>query len=145
MARSLENKALYITIYITGRPPKAVLELKLPSNIKLTGFLSHQDYNELLNDSYALIALTNRCDSLNCAGYEALAYSKPVVLSDSKTLKNFFNKGCLFTNNSSDDLEVKLFDLINKYDELVTDIEVFKHNYSTDYLTRLKKLKLLIS
>jgi glycosyltransferase involved in cell wall biosynthesis len=142
-ASNMLTKFPDITIYITGKPPKVILEQELPGNIKLTGFLDHASYNELLSGAYALVALTTRSDSLNCAGYEAIAYKKPIVLSDSETLKKFFNKGCLFTDNSSNDLESKLIDLMDNYDELVADITTFKDDYNLNYLAMLNELQLL--
>ncbi len=86
-----------LTLYITGRPPSWVKTLNLPANIVLTGFLSEADYLDLLQSSDALIVLTTRENCLNCGAYEGVALEKPMILSDTEVIRNYFNKGIVYS------------------------------------------------
>ena len=86
-----------LTLYITGRPPAWVKSMSLPHNIVLTGFLSEADYLDLLQSSNALIVLTTRENCLNCGAYEGVALEKPMILSDTEVIRNYFNKGIVYS------------------------------------------------
>lgn len=86
-----------LTLYITGRPPAWVKSMSLPHNIVLTGFLSEADYLDLLQSSDALIVLTTRDNCLNCGAYEGVALEKPMILSDTEVIRNYFNKGIVYS------------------------------------------------
>jgi len=86
-----------LTLYITGRPPSWVKTLNLPANIVLTGFLSEADYLDLLQSSDALIVLTTRENCLNCGAYEGVALEQPMILSDTEVIRNYFNKGIVYS------------------------------------------------
>lgn len=122
----------HVKIKITGNPPKEIKDSTLPENVELMGFLSNQDYADLLHHSALLIALTTRTDSLNCAGYEAMAYEKPMILSDSKLLKNFFSKGYEFTMNSAEHIAQTINSALIKQDELKREIQDNKHTYQKE-------------
>lgn len=85
-------------IHVTGDHAKVRSRLPaLPDNIVLTGFLSEQEYVSLLRSCDATIDLTLREDCLVCGAYESLALGKPMVLSDTAALRNYFGLAGVYT------------------------------------------------
>ncbi len=131
--RMLEKSKSSCKIYITGKIPDQIRLLKLPSNIILTGFLAYEKYLSLLVNSAMVMALTERNNSLNCGGYEALAYEKPCILSDTKVLRNVFNKPFVFTENNAQSIFTAIEQSIALKNELQLEMKQRKSQYLAEY------------
>lgn len=91
-----------IFVYMTGNYKNADINRKLlPKNFILTGFLKIDQYRNLISSADAILVLTRCNNCLVCGGYEAIAAGKPLILSNKKVLKDYFNKGSIFTENIS--------------------------------------------
>ena len=90
-------------IYVTGNKSKAPQELfeKSPNNVIFTGFLSEDDYLSLIGSCDVVMDLTYMENCLVCGAYEALAMGKPMILSDTKALREYFSNGVVFTKNDA--------------------------------------------
>lgn len=91
-----------LSVTITGRPkgPHASLAVR-SSRVKLSGFVSDSDYVAMLNQARVVIDLTTREDCLVCGAYEALALGRPLIVSDSKALRELLREGAIFVKNES--------------------------------------------
>ncbi len=78
-----------VNFFLTGRPPNSI-RAQAPSNVTFTGYLSNGDYDQLLNRSDVVMALTTRDLTMQRAGYEAFMAGKPQVTSGFTTLKDFY-------------------------------------------------------
>lgn len=87
-----------VSFEVTGRAP-AGIEDRLPGNVRLTGFLGEDEYNALLARADVILALTTRPGTLLYGAQEAIALHKPLVLSDTSTLRETFAGGPLFARN----------------------------------------------
>lgn len=97
-ARSLDKE---VVIYITGRYDRAGLsQEQMPGNVVLTGFLPEQEYISLLYSSNCVIDLTLMEDCLVCGAYEAVALGKPMILSNTNALREYFRAGAVYTDNT---------------------------------------------
>ena len=88
--------------YVTGNPkkaPDALLAMK-PDNVTLTGFLSNEDYAELLRVVDAVMVLTTYDFTMQRGGSEAITVGKPLITSDFKILHEVFSKGTIHIDNS---------------------------------------------
>jgi len=134
-----ENVSDIANIYITGNSGNKEKSVSgsVPKNIILTGFLSDHDYEDLLVDCDAVMILTKRNNCLLCGAYEGVAVEKPMVLSKTNALVEYFNKGCVYSDNSSADIENSIRVLINTYDDLVLEIKSLKNEqeYKTNLAT----------
>lgn len=95
-----------IGLYITGKVSDALKEycLSLNNRVKFTGFLDDYDYFSLLKSADLIIDLTIRDNCLVCAAYEAVSVGTPILLADTKALKEYFTKGCVFTSCFEDNI-----------------------------------------
>jgi glycosyltransferase involved in cell wall biosynthesis len=80
---------------VTGRAPAGVAGTT-PPNVHLTGWLTDAEYADLLAGAGVVLALTTREYTMQRAGYEALAAHRPLVASDTETLRAYFTRGAVF-------------------------------------------------
>lgn len=95
-ARLLKGKA---SILVTGDYRRGGVDPSRWPALQFTGFLSEQEYVKLLSDCDVVIALTREDLILNCAGYEAVALGKPLVLSDTPTLRAYFREAAHYVRD----------------------------------------------
>jgi len=112
-------------IYMTGNYDKIDSNLpgKCPKQIRLTGFLSEKDYWDLLNSVDFVIDLTFRENCLVCGAYEAVSQRKPLILSDTSMLKEYFARGALFTKNESKSISRTILIAANRLEELQLEVK----------------------
>ncbi|MBJ6137691.1 glycosyltransferase [Marinobacter litoralis] len=137
--KSLSDKD--VMLFVTGRPPEYVFNKPIPNNVKLTGFLSEQDYIDLLAGSNLIIDLTNRPDCLVCGGYEAAAVGTPCIISNNLCSSDTFSKGYVYSENDSGGLKDSILYAIDKEDALKSDIEWFRGDYEVRYHKKIEALK----
>ncbi|MDP6457083.1 MAG: glycosyltransferase [Candidatus Marinimicrobia bacterium] len=77
-------------------------------NIIFTGFISDESYVKLLSSADFIIALTKREMTLLSSGYEALSLAKPVIVSNTSTLRNYFGDAALYAGNGTAEIDVAL-------------------------------------
>jgi glycosyltransferase involved in cell wall biosynthesis len=89
-------------IYITGNSKGKERKLNdgVPENVVLTGFIPGETYEDLLLACDVVMVLTSRENCLVCGAYEGIAAEKPLILSNTRALMEFFNKGCIYTENT---------------------------------------------
>jgi glycosyltransferase involved in cell wall biosynthesis len=88
-------------IYITGRVPPRMHSRSLPPNVVLTGFLPEKEYLGMLQVADAVMVLTTREHTLVCGAYEALAFHKPLILSNKPALREYFGDAAIYVGNDS--------------------------------------------
>lgn len=84
-----------ITWVLTGTPPETV-KVSAPSNVEFPGFVDDETYSGLITTATAVVALTNRQDTMQRAAYEAIILGTPVITSDFQVLKDFFEDAALY-------------------------------------------------
>ncbi|MBE0448836.1 MAG: hypothetical protein IBX64_12235 [Actinobacteria bacterium] len=90
-------------IYLTGNFKKKYsgeqANALSKKNIILTGFIPDSDYLALMEWSDLVVVLTDKDNILNCGAYEAISLEKPLLLSDTETLKSYFRDAAIYTKN----------------------------------------------
>jgi glycosyltransferase involved in cell wall biosynthesis len=131
-----------IVIYMTGNS-KGKVDSK-PENVVLTGYLPEHDYVRLLHAVDVVMDLTTRKDCLVCGAYEAVAAEKPVILSDTKTLRDHFYKGALYVDNTAADLVKKINYTITNLDKLKEEIKELKKERIESWSVRKRMFEKLL-
>lgn len=115
-----------VTFYITGNSKGREREcnFNLPDNVVLTGFVSENDYHLLLINADVILDLTTREDCLVCGAYEAVSVSKPVVLSDTNALRNYFGDIAIFVRNDAESIGYGIQSVLESYPEALAKARV---------------------
>jgi hypothetical protein len=124
-------------VFITGgyRKYKKIEELNAikPTNAILTGFLPEEKYQEQLASSDLIIVITTFEYTLTCGAYEAVALEKPMLLGETKTIKDYFNKGALYTSLSPKDLAESIRNALKERDKLKLEVKQLKVELIDDW------------
>jgi glycosyltransferase involved in cell wall biosynthesis len=122
---------------------------KIPANIVLTGYLSDSDYKKMLSSCDIVIDLTNRENCLVCGSYEAVAMEKPLIVSDTVALKEYFYQGTVYTDNSASNIADSIRTAYQNLDRLRIEVRQLKSEIKIawpEYLQQLEsRLKQCIS
>lgn len=123
-----ENISEKVHIYITGnsRGKEKLVCPDLPKNVTLTGYISDSEYENLLASCDAIMVLTKRDNCLVCGAYEGVAVEKPMILSRTKALVNYFSKGCIYTDNTEQDIESSIVNVLSNHEHLLSEIKKLK-------------------
>ncbi|UNQ39113.1 glycosyltransferase [Prescottella equi] len=92
-ARSLPN----FKFIMTGRAPDHVREAA-PDNVQFSGYLSNADYDATMANSSVVLAMTTRDHTMQRAAYEALMSGVPIVTSDFRLLRDFFEHAAVYAD-----------------------------------------------
>lgn len=112
-------------IYMTGAYAKIDDDLpqKCPQQVHLTGFLSEDDYWSLLTSVDLVMDLTFRENCLVCGAYEAVSQKKPLILSNTAMLMEYFNRGAVFTQNDSVSIYHTILSAVRCIEKLKREVE----------------------
>jgi len=134
-----------IVIYVTGNfGKKGIKSAALPENIVLTGFIPENEYIAMLNSVDATIDLTNRENCLVCGAYESAAVGKPMVLSNTKTLRESFNKGAVFVEHTTDSIACGINEVIKRKEELSEHVHKLKKIKTDEWQKHKAELKKIL-
>lgn len=116
-----------VVFYVTGRYDGKVDRSSVPANVILMGYLSVSEYWSLLVSVDFVMDLTLREDCLVCGAYEGVAVSKPLLLSDTKVLRKYFYKGCVWVSSFPQSIADGVNDGIRNQELLFIEIKELKH------------------
>jgi glycosyltransferase involved in cell wall biosynthesis len=138
--RRLRGEAV---IRITGRVPAGYARLlrSAPDNFIPTGFLSENDFLAAMAKCDAVMAVTRREATLVCGGYEGAAMGKPLILGNSRALREFFDAGCVYTDGSAGDLEARIRDLLANLPVYRSAIRAWHARRGAEWQGRLSALE----
>jgi hypothetical protein len=136
-----------VCIHMTGNHRKRGIQFPedIPTNINLTGFLSTQDYDQLLCSVDVVVDLTTRDDCLVCGAYEGIAARKPLVLSDWRVNRVYFNSGTLYTDNSAADIARCIEQALATLPQLKADIQTLAGVLQTDWDTQKHRIEVILA
>jgi glycosyltransferase involved in cell wall biosynthesis len=95
-----------IHFFVTGdwRDADPRILKRKPQNVELTGFLPDSDYVGLLLASAAVISLTREDHTMQRGAYEAVYLGKPVITSNFGILRETFDQGAVYVQNTVEDI-----------------------------------------
>ncbi len=109
-------------VYITGNHRGRIDPESFPPNVELTGFIDETAYWSLLAASDAVMVLTLREGCLVCGAYETVALGRPLILSDTKALRSYFDRGCVYVTPDPRSIAEGIREALRKREELLTGI-----------------------
>lgn len=136
-------------MYMTGNFKKMYSdsdkEVLLSEGVVFTGFIPESDYLRLMHSADVVVVLTKKDLILNCGAYEGLAMGKPLVLSSTKTIKDYFCFGSVYVEPTSEDIfRGILFAIENNKimrQEIIDNLPDFRANWIKSF----KKIEALVN
>jgi glycosyltransferase involved in cell wall biosynthesis len=131
----------------TGRPKPSHAGLlgRRPENFLPTGFLADADYLRLLAAADAVVVLTTMPSTLVCGAYEALALGKPLLLSGSRALREYFTAGVVhLETHHPEEIAHKLRLVLSRRTELRQQGAAFLEASRAAWRTRREELRRLL-
>lgn len=98
----------------------------LPPNVTLTGYLPEDEFVHLLHAVDVVMDLTILQDCLVCGAYEAVAAGTPLILSDTRALREYFRRGVVFTANRAEAIAAAIERALAERQRLATEIAALK-------------------
>lgn len=124
-----------VSVLITGNTRNCrepALIKSAPQNVHFLGFLSREDFEALIVSCEGVIAFT-RFDGiqLSVCG-EAVGAEKPMLISDTRTLRRQYPKGTVFVDSSDHvDISNGLRDVLKRREQLCSEMTLF-HSHLVD-------------
>jgi len=115
-----------------------------PKNLQFTGFLRGDDYVQFLNRNDAIMVLTTTDCELSCAAYEGIALGKPLILSNWTTIREYFNEGAVYVDNTVEGIVQGIRYYLMERIRLMQEVFELKRKLNADMLERIRKLKSII-
>ncbi|MBN2183811.1 MAG: hypothetical protein JW746_00635 [Candidatus Krumholzibacteriota bacterium] len=116
-----------INIFVTGSYNKTGLDTSsVPDNIHLTGYLPDREYLSLLNSVDIVMVLTEQEGCIVCGGYEGVSLLKPLILSNTGTLREYFSKGAVYTRHDPRSIADGITKAISGIGKLKDELGPFK-------------------
>lgn len=138
-ARYLEKDG--IEIYWTGKAPLELLRnIDLPKNLFFTGYIGFDEFYNLLGNASCSMALTTEEDCLQSGAYESLDFEIPMVLSDTKTLRNYFEDSAIYSQINGLDLANAIRTAIKNSSILKERMRILKSKRNREHSELLNKL-----
>lgn len=123
-------------IYISGNYHKGNGISSCPyKNVVFLGFVNDDDYFRYMKSVDAVIVLTSLDYTLNCGAYEAVSLGKPMILSDTETIRNYFEKGCIYTDLSASGIAHSLAMCKENVSRLNCEVRDLREKLSSDWFT----------
>ncbi|WP_161635196.1 glycosyltransferase [Desulfovermiculus halophilus] len=141
-AGRLINKSWYI--YISGKI-KIKLHKLCPKNVILTDYIDESDYFSYMQSCDIIVVLTKKEYLLNCGSYEALALNKPMILSNTTTIRSYFSKGVVYVDNSPEQIASAINTIVDNYAYYCDAVSSLKEKLAIDWSKRFTNLKTEIS
>jgi hypothetical protein len=130
-----------VQMSITGRPKLSEeARRNLPSNVRLTHYLSEEAYLALLRDANVVVDLTTRENCLVCGAYEALALARPLVVSDTAALRELLKDGALYTPNVRGDIAATAMQALDRGEALASAARDRSMELQRDWQARRSQL-----
>ncbi len=131
-----------VRLHITGKPKARYashLERR-PENFIPTGFVPDAEYFELMRRADCVMAISKWPSVLVCGAYEAVSLGKPAIVNDSRVTRDYFRRGFVYTDGTTEDLERALLEVSRRLPELRRDISAFRVSSAEAWEQRLQEL-----
>ncbi|WP_188093574.1 glycosyltransferase [Marinobacter salinexigens] len=133
-----------ITYYITGRPPESYSNKVYPESIILTGFLSDDEYLNLIQSANLIIDLTLRDNCLVCGAYEAMAAGVPCIVSDFMVSRQVFKKGFVYSENDVSSITKSIKFSLKNLGNLSQEMVKYRIDHQNFIRNEIEKMELLL-
>ncbi len=134
-----------VDFYITGKIPLHYpLAGAHPRNVHFTNFLEDADYYSLLHQAHAIMCLTTRDHTMQRGACEALSLGRPIITSDWPILRQYFNQGCVYVDNTETGIGQGVLEMENHYAAYEGGIKQLQFDQKQEWQEKVAALNSLI-
>ena len=129
--------------YITGdtrRLPPPLRDLA-GDNVTFTGFLPDADYDALITNADAAMALSTRENVLTRACHEAMSAGVPFIASDTRVARRYLSGGTTFVKNSSTGITHGIREALADHARLRSEMQALKEVRHREWKKRIQEIK----
>jgi glycosyltransferase involved in cell wall biosynthesis len=138
-----------VNLYVTGNnkkyDSKVIDDAKKISNIHFTGYLSENDFMTLLHSVDAIIVLTKFDYTMTCGAYEGVSIGKPMILSNTSVIKDYFTKGVIYCEPEKQSILNSVRELIQNHDKMQKEILELNAEITEKWNKRILSVKNVIN
>ena len=136
----------YIYFEITGDIKRASRSLResAPPNVHFTGWLSDEDYANLLRSAAAVMVLTTRDHTMQRGAYEAMALEKPLITSAWPLLRETFNRGTIHVDNTVAGITVGIETAVRNHRSLALEMKMLRLERNAEFEVKLNHLIVIV-
>jgi hypothetical protein len=109
----------------------------VPPNVEFLGFLPEEEYWRRMQAAHVVLDLTLMDDCLVCGAYEAVALGRPIVLSDTRALKDYFRRGAIYCRSEPKELATALHHMRHDYRRLTTEIVALRSTIRAEWTAQM--------
>lgn len=138
-----------VRLYITGKPKLSTGRSEMlraaSGRVKLTGFLPEADYASLIAGADFVVVLTTQEHTLVCGAYEAISLGKPMVLSDTVAIRQYFSRGAAYTDATAPSIARAIERVIESRAELEAAVIKQREWMQHDWNMRFDRLRAILA
>ncbi len=129
-------------IYITGNYRKAGIDIEdIPPGVHMTGYLPDADYLELMNSVDAVMVLTEQENCIVCGGYEGLSLSKPLILSGTEALREYFSAGAVYVKHDRESIAAGIKEALGAKESLEKELGALAVRLGEDWREKFEMIE----
>lgn len=141
--RALPHVDFFITWYRDKLPRQ--FAQGCGSNVFFTGFLPIDQFNSLLACADVLLVLTTRDGTQPSGATEALSFERPLVVSDSPTIRALFPRGAIYVDNRAAAIADGIRTALDEKTRLSREMASFKAEKESLWEQQFQGLKLRLA
>jgi glycosyltransferase involved in cell wall biosynthesis len=136
-----------VMFYVTGDARRLGRDMpaRVPSNVRLTGFLPDDTYYSLMAASDAVMCLTTRDNTMQRGASEALSMGKPILTSRWPLLARYFCRGTVHVDNSPEGIRAGIQQMVRDHSRYRREVEELQIEKLRTWDTAIGSLVALIN
>ncbi|MHB8711800.1 MAG: glycosyltransferase [Trichloromonadaceae bacterium] len=132
-----------VYFYVSGDYTKGSYNVENKGiNYELTGFTSEEVFKKTLNSVDAVMVFTKHEYTLTCGAYEGIAVGKPIIVSNTSAIREYFKHGAIYCDMSAESIKNGVIECFSRYEEIVKELEDYRIVMEMEWAKRFKQIKL---
>ena len=143
MARQLSHVTFYVTSDYSRNSELRHYQSLATENVHFTGHLPDDDFYQLLKSANVVLTLTAWNYTLQQGACEAMWLGRPVITSDWQVLRDYFEDGAIFVENTVESLSSAIIEMQAKteqYAERISNVSELRHQDWDNQVSELMTL-----
>ena len=125
------------------RAPRSWLD-RPPPNVLLTGYMPLEMFWQHVQSAFAVLTLTQRENTILRGGWEAMFLGRPLITSDTATLRAYFVRGARFVNSTVADIKAGVEDVLANQGSYQAEMETLRREKRLVWCRQREQLEALL-